>query len=771
MTQAIRESGPATGILSRFATADRGTVERPLLVPHLAAHIVERNKVVLRSRTFDTTLVGRCFGELIPLLDGHRHRREIVERLADKHSALDVQTALVFLASRGFVVSADFEMNREMAAFWSNLGASPRWAEEQLAGNKIAILGDAGNLEQPLRACGFDISDRDPTFRILSADYQDQSIAEFGRLNVESGAPWLPFDPAGTGPMLGPVFVPDGGGACWECLALRLRANRQIERFLQHEGAQDTGLPTAELPAFSCALSGLVATEIAKWMVFREDSGLHAHVLSLDPADLQVTRHLVVRRPQCKMCGDSDRFRPDRAPQALRLESSPKPVRNSGGVRRIPPSGTLDNYRHLVSPITGVVGKLERISDQTDAWLHVYAGELGNFAESGSTQYTLRGIRLRSAGKGSTVQQSEASALGEAVERVSGAFTGDEIRIRRRYADFLASGTDEAVHPDKVQLFSDRQTDPAMRALRVDGAASWVPERFDPEAEIDWSPVWSLTGECHRYLPTSLLYFDTPPEIGGRFCQGNSNGCASGNSVEEAILQGFFELVERDCVAIWWYNRLQRPAFDFESFNDPYLAEAAARYGAMQRELWMIDLTGDLGIPVFAAVSRRTDGGEERILYGFGCHFDPRIAALRAVCEANQMIPLFDRPTSGDADDEGIWIGRWLKSATVDDHPHMFPNSGRERRTAANFRVPDTEDVRDDIEHARGLVEAQGLEFMVLDQTRPDIGMPVVRVIVPGLRHFWRRLAPGRLYDIPVAMGWLDRPLTERELNPETIAG
>ena len=56
--------------------------------------------------------------------------------------------------------------------------------------------------------------------------------------------------------------------------------------------------------------------------------------------------------------------------------------------------------------------------------------------------------------------------------------------------------------------------------------------------------------------------------------------------------------------------------------------------------------------------------------------------------------------------------------------------------------------------------------MLVVDQTRPDVGMPVCRVIVPGLRHFWRRLGPGRLYDVPVKMGWVKNPLTEDEMNP-----
>ena len=59
----------------------------------------------------------------------------------------------------------------------------------------------------------------------------------------------------------------------------------------------------------------------------------------------------------------------------------------------------------------------------------------------------------------------------------------------------------------------------------------------------------------------------------------------------------------------------------------------------------------------------------------------------------------------------------------------------------------------------------QGLDFLVLDQTRPDIEVPVVRVIVPGLRHFCRRFAPGRLDDVPVKLRLRDRPLSEDELN------
>jgi ribosomal protein S12 methylthiotransferase accessory factor len=80
-----------------------------------------------------------------------------------------------------------------------------------------------------------------------------------------------------------------------------------------------------------------------------------------------------------------------------------------------------------------------------------------------------------------------------------------------------------------------------------------------------------------------------------------------------------------------------------------------------------------------------------------------------------------------------------------------------------NFRQLDT---REQVTACVDVARRAGLDFLVLDQTRPDIGAPVVRVIVPGLRHFYRRFAPGRLYDVPVKLGLRKKPISENELNP-----
>ena len=75
-------------------------------------------------------------------------------------------------------------------------------------------------------------------------------------------------------------------------------------------------------------------------------------------------------------------------------------------------------------------------------------------------------------------------------------------------------------------------------------------------------------------------------------------------------------------------------------------------------------------------------------------------------------------------------------------------------------------DLLDEVLRWQARLEHHGLEMLILDQTRPDVGLPVVKVIVPGLRHWWARFAPGRLYDVPVQLGWLAAPRAEDELNP-----
>ena len=241
----------------------------------------------------------------------------------------------------------------------------------------------------------------------------------------------------------------------------------------------------------------------------------------------------------------------------------------------------------------------------------------------------------------------------------------------------------------------------------------------------------------------------------------DSNGCAAGNTLEEAIVQGFLELVERDAYAIWWYNRLQRPEVDLGQFDDSYVRDLQNQLAETGRRLWVLDVTSDLGIPTFVAVMHWMQNGQENIEFGSGAHFDARIAVLRALTELNQFLSI------------GLMGGGTGEKSSLDgttplrlqDHPYLTPSGNPlvQPDFGSKFGHLDT---REQVMACVRLAKQAGLDFLVLDQTRPDIEVPVVRVIVPGLRHFYRRFAPGRLYDVPVKLGLRDRPLSENELNP-----
>jgi ribosomal protein S12 methylthiotransferase accessory factor len=529
-------------------------------------------------------------------------------------------------------------------------------------------------------------------------------------------------------------------------------------------------LPTARATLPSTLQTGLqfAATEIAKCIVKHHVNAtapgtvffptLDGKIITLNHSILDLKSHILIKRSHCSTCGDRQILH-RQGFEPVKLVSRPKHFTHDGGHRAFTPEQTVQKYQHLVSPITGVVTELVRITDPANPLVHTYkAGHAFGSATS------LRGLRNtlkhKSSGKGKTDSQSKASGLCEAVERYSGIFQGDEPRKRATLEEL----GDLAIHPEQCLCFSDAQyanRDTLNEQATV--AHDWIPQRFDASQAIEWTPVWSLTEQTHKYLPTALCYYHYPLPPEHRFARGDSNGNAAGNTLEEAILQGFMELVERDGVALWWYNRLRRPAVDLGSFNEPYFVQLQQFYRENDRDLWVLDLTADLGIPAFAGVSNRKTGSSERLILGFGAHLDPTIAILRAVTEVNQIgleldkVP--DENLKSDATD-------WLITAKLADHPYLLPDTTQPLKTAQDYPKRWSDDIYTDVMTCVNIAQQAGLETLVIDQTRPDIGLNVVKVTVPGMRHFWSRFGVGRLYDVPVKLGWRDEPLTEAQMNP-----
>jgi ribosomal protein S12 methylthiotransferase accessory factor len=133
------------------------------------------------------------------------------------------------------------------------------------------------------------------------------------------------------------------------------------------------------------------------------------------------------------------------------------------------------------------------------------------------------------------------------------------------------------------------------------------------------------------------------------------------------------------------------------------------------------------------------------------------------VTELNQVLPVV-QAAGHEFDDPDA--RRWLTYATVANQPYLRPEAGERMRTAADFPFVHRADVRDDVEALSRVFARAGLDMLVLDQTRPDVGIPVAKVIAPGMRPFWARFAPGRLFDVPVRLGRLAAPTPYERLNP-----
>ena len=609
-------------------------------------------------------------------------------------------------------------------------------------------------LTAALSGLGVRVAKRSPDLTVtLVSDYLEARLAELNQQHLAVGAPWVLVQPSGIFPLVGPVFRP-GQGACWACLAERMKRNREVRALLDRRQASPIAVSPLAHETLGQSAIQLAAVEIAKAIATDFRTQLGDHIISLDLMGSTIVKHHVATRPQCPSCGRRKLRDPRRAPAPIELGAGGKAVMTSGGYRSVSSSATVARFRGHVSSLSGVVSRLERI--QADLPLNTNYHATHNFSGPAETVHELRaGLSGGSFGKGSTAEQGEASALMEAIERYSGIFQGDEIRAKRRFTDFPSG---EAIPPNDVLLFSDAQLRQGSAGNPESDEPDAIPALFDRSEKIEWSPVWSLRDARFKYLPTTLLYFFYS---GAAAFAADSNGCAAGNTLEEAIVQGFLELVERDAYAIWWYNRLQRPELDLGQFSDSFVRDLQKQLAQAGRRLWVLDVTSDLGIPTFVAVTHWMQNGRENIEFGSGAHFDPRIALLRALTELNQFLSL------------GLMGGGTGEKSSLDGaaplrlqgHPYLTPsgNSMVQSELGSKFGHLDT---REQATACVSLAKQAGLDFLVLDQTRPDIEAPVVRVIVPGLRHFYRRFAPGRLYDVPVKLGWCDRPLKENELNP-----
>jgi ribosomal protein S12 methylthiotransferase accessory factor len=351
-------------------------------------------------------------------------------------------------------------------------------------------------------------------------------------------------------------------------------------------------------------------------------------------------------------------------------------------------------------------------------------------------------------GRGTTRENAELGCIGEALERYSLVRRGDEPLHRARLAEV------RGIDPRRILLYSDLQYETRDQWNSTADDRYFVGERFDPNEPIEWLPAVDLTDGSSIFVPaacTLMWYMFSASEK--EYARADSIGCGSGWTFEDALEHALLEWIERDAMAIWWYNRLGRPAICLDSLNAPELLEVREGLRRIDRDLVILDCTTDIGVPAYISIAARTDGTEP--LFAGAAHPSPRVAAWKAASEVGQLWFTIVQNESIDIEmkswlENTIHTQQFLKPThIIDAPPEPAPMSAGEQ-----------------VRLLVGRLESVGLTSYAVDLSRSDVVLKTARAIVPGLRHIWSRRAPGRLYDVPVRLGWLKEPLRECELNP-----
>lgn len=436
------------------------------------------------------------------------------------------------------------------------------------------------------------------------------------------------------------------------------------------------------------------------------------------------------------------------SPAALELEDIP----------RSDPWETLRRGSRLISSRVGIVRRVGHgcvhAQDPKAFAFGSLAGDISRY--SGVLNVSKGG------GGGDSSIRALAATLGEAVERYCMFFYDKQQMVLASYREVA----NEAVRPDDIRLFSQRQIESLGGRSRA--------HYFTEDSKIRWVWGYSLTEQRPRLVPASLVYMNYKYDEDEAVIGSNaSTGLAAGLTIEEAILVGISEVVERDAFTICWLRRRpgRRIVIDDEAMRQ-FLAQ---RFLANHPKVSVIayDVTTEVGIPsVFVVMKRPAEFGAT-VCVGSASRLDATEAVTKCCFEAGQALPYF-RFLLGQ-------LKHWepapdYSNVTSFDHhaifytkrPDLVPEAF-EFLDHAEPAVPlshlprlGTGRVLSDITRSVDRLRAAGLEVIVTDITTADVrevGMRVVRVVIPGMvpmhgAHSYPYLGAKRLAQFPASGAW-----------------
>lgn len=370
------------------------------------------------------------------------------------------------------------------------------------------------------------------------------------------------------------------------------------------------------------------------------------------------------------------------------------------GIRTMPPEETLAKVIPLLR--TAGLEEPEDITSKDNVGIPVFSVERDETALGKPKFYN---------GKGATREQALASAVMESLERYS---------AEQRE-------TDEIVYGTYAQACDVMMTvDPKDLILPLP-----VYDRYLDET-IAWTQGFEMFRGCPIWVPACAVFYPYYPDGDYQLFKFHTNGIASGNTMEEAILHALFEDIERDAWSICEYRDRTNADVVIDD-DDSVPARLLAKFADKGIEIHLKDLTSDIGIPTIGAAADDTVTQDPELLtIGVGTHLNPEIAAIRAITEVAQ---------SRATHKHGAKINAQLQKVAQDmgyekikKVNHMWFGENRKKIGLSDYRDESTPYVLDDIEVVlKHLMDSGFQSVIACDLTRPELGVPSVRMIVPGL--------------------------------------
>ncbi|MFF1500845.1 TOMM precursor leader peptide-binding protein [Streptomyces sp. NPDC058316] len=531
--------------------------------------------------------------------------------------------------------------------------------------------------------------------------------------------------------LIGPWGGEPGTKACGQCLAMRWQRLRSRS---EREALELGGTPHG-------AVHWPVLTDYAVdavWAVYRAVlSGGHdvpdatpadralPRVTRIDLVTLATATFPLLPEPLCPSCVQEV---PDTAASArMVLRPARKPDPDGYRLR------SLASYplptAALANPVCGTLG--------SDIWINPTSTTTAPVAGT----HFVRGYAglndVTWSGQANSYDTSRTLAHLEGLERYAGT-------TRRR-------GTSPVV--GSYNRLSDRALDPAACGLYAPETYANDPmvSPFDPDRPIPW--VWghSLRDDRPVLVPARLAHYSAGVEA-DNFVFECSNGCATGGSLEEAILFGLLEIIERDAFLLAWYGRAPLTAIDLGACRSPAVRTMADRAALHGYDVHAFDTRMDLAVPVVTALAVRRDGGYGTLSFAAAAGFDPESTIESALSEVLTYIPhlpyqVAERHSELTAMAQDFSRVRQLKDhaqlyglPAMAEHAKEYLDPVAVRPSADIFGDweplrPRTGDLLDDLNLLRDRIAAVGHDAIVVDQTTPEqhrMGLHTVATLVPG---------------------------------------